>query len=189
MKKFLLIALAVAMMMTLAISAFAETDNITAVGGTSTGDVTVNVTDFYSETVYYVDVTWGDLAFDYTEGTYTWNPNELKYEVKDGSAGWVDAEGNTADSVTREDVITVINKSNAAIKAAAGVAAGAITGATVTTSTEFTLDSAAMNSGEKIKDTTTLGTATEGAFDVTVSGTPSGTGTIATITVTITAAE
>lgn len=195
MKKFLLIALAVVMMMTLAISAFAATDNINAVGGTSTGDVTVNVTDFYAETVYYVDVTWGDLAFNYTQGTYTWDPVNLKYVVKDGSAGWVDENGNTADSVTRTGVIKVTNKSNAGINAiatanvsgAAKVSFDANSDAVVEKT--ISLGSAAMKNSVEIKDTTTIGEATEGAFDVTVSGTPSGTGniTIATITVAISA--
>lgn len=194
MKKFLLIALAVVMMMTLAISAFAADpvilDSRTSAELKSTGNVTVNVTDFYAETVYYVEVTWGNLAFDYTQGTYTWDPVNLEYVVKDGSAGWVDAEYNTAESVTRADVIKVTNQSNAAIKATAEVT-DVLDGVTVETAvdgvagTEFVLNSAA--------PATVGGTAEVQSkeFDVTVGGTPSGTGiiTIATITVTITAAE
>ena len=65
MKKFLVIALAVVMMMsTLAISAFAEGEVI-ANNGTDSTDITIN-TETQQDTVYYVDSTWaGNETFSY----------------------------------------------------------------------------------------------------------------------------
>ena len=185
MKKFLLIALAVAMMMTLAISALAAEITSVADGSNSTtGDVTVNVTEAYAPEVYQVVVEWGDLAFEYTTGSYTWNPETLTYD-KVGESGWVQTDGTTAATVKRNEVIKVTNNSNVAIKATADAPDEAQNGVTVTVSDPITVASVAPTLDELAAGTTTKNTpALFDYFDVTLSGQATGATTIA-ITVSI----
>ena len=64
-----------------------------------------------NDAVYSVDVEWGDLAYTYSSGgVKTWNPTELKYEIKNSSTPtWSCAEG--------ADKIKVTNNSNVGITA------------------------------------------------------------------------
>lgn len=100
----------------LAASVLAAGTTITAWADLTTpGSESVDVTGTYrsgstSNPVYSVDVSWGSMAFTYTEGSEgTWNPVSHQY---DGAteAGWT-ADGNEGGKVT------VTNHSNAAIKA------------------------------------------------------------------------
>lgn len=90
------------------VTAFATDAKIEAKGGTATKDVTAS----YSAgagggTVYSVDITWGSMAFTYSEGSSpTWNPATHTYS-SGGTGGW-SSSGNT---------ITVTNHSNAAVTA------------------------------------------------------------------------
>lgn len=64
-----------------------------------------------NDAIYSVDIEWGDLEYTYSqEGVKTWNPTELKYEIKNsGTPTWSCAEG--------ADKIKVINNSNVGITA------------------------------------------------------------------------
>lgn len=63
-----------------------------------------------TDTVYSVDVKWGNLEYTYSSGvTKSWNPTTLTYEETSGTSSWTCQEG--------ADQITVTNNSNADIKA------------------------------------------------------------------------
>ena len=179
MKKFLTIALVAVMMMTFAVSAFAE---ITALGGSESQDVTVNVQETTSTTVYSVTVTWEDnLAFEYANATYVWDPENLCYVQQGGS--WVD------DTKT----ITITNKSNAKVRATVEAEATA-NGITLTPSAAVEIESAAAGIADYTQATTVnSGEAKTGKITLTISGTPtglSGSGNkVGTATVKIEAAE
>lgn len=183
MKKFLLIALAVVMMMTLAISAFAAE---TVVDGNFTpvkGEVTVNYKEDVTETVYYVTVEWEDLAFEYVGETWRWIAQEYRYErVKEGS--WVDD--------TKE--ITVTNYSNAAVTVTAALSDEVVSDTAVVELDKqtFDLESAApdlANLDNSDKESL-KGTPKEDKFTITASGAPAvgaNNVKIATLTVTVAA--
>lgn len=102
MKKFLTIALAVVMMMSLAVSVFAAGE-VTANNGSSTGDITID-TETIEGTVYYLDINWtGNTSFKYTT-TKTWDAANHKYT---DTAEWVGDPAN----------VEIINHSNAPVKA------------------------------------------------------------------------
>ena len=102
MKKILALILALSLVMSLNISAFAATVGI--------GDQNIDVEGKYQDntavpTVYSVDITWGAMQFTYTEsGAMNWNPANHTYS-DNTSTGWI-ANGNT---------VTVTNHSNAAV--------------------------------------------------------------------------
>lgn len=110
MKKFLVIALAVVMMMsTLAISAFAEGEiNSTADPKDIQEDTNINVNVEINETtVYYVDVEWDATAFTYVV-TKTWKPEEHSYAT---TGAWKEGKDTATVTVTNHsnaDVIAVI---------------------------------------------------------------------------------
>ena len=106
MKKLFTLLLAVLMIATMSVTAFAaETNN-------GTEDTTINVNAIYSDNVttkdvISVDVAWGAMEFTYSVGgTKTWDPAKHEY-ITDTSASW-SANGNT---------VTVTNHSNVAINA------------------------------------------------------------------------
>ena len=78
MKKIIAIILALALVMSLSITAFAADLN----EGAKTGDVTVNYTKGKDGgTIYRVDVIWGSMEFSYTsEAKGVWNPETHKYD-------------------------------------------------------------------------------------------------------------
>lgn len=180
MKKFLLIALTVAMALTFATSAFAAVESL---GGTEEHDVTVNVQDTSSTTVYYVTIEWeDDLAFEYSNANYVWNPEKLCYENQGGA--WVD---DTKD-------ITVKNRSNAAVCATVTTEVLPGNGLTLTPSDPITVESAAKDILDYTQATAeNSGVEQTGTITLTVSGTPvgltTGANTVGTATVTITAAS
>ena len=104
MKKNVAFILALTMVMSLNITAFAAT--------VGTGEQDIDVEGKYQDntttsTVYSVDVTWGAMQFTYTEsGAMTWNTADHTYSCTK-SSGWT-ADGNT---------VTVTNHSNAAVTA------------------------------------------------------------------------
>ncbi len=192
MKKFLLIALAVVMMMTLAISAFA------ALPDDVEGNVTIEVKDYTIETVYAVDITWTGVEVTYAKASYTWDPNETEY-TPNGKAGWVISEGVVDDKVTVAGAISVTNKSNAAVDATATMASAGTAGLedvkvsfeaeSVVTEKTVNLESAAPENPATLD-----GDPVTKTFDITVSGAPaddfdgSVSNIIGTITVSVAAA-
>jgi hypothetical protein len=111
MKKILTLVIAVAMILTLSVSVFADTS---LSDKTSTDDipVTVVVNVDTTGTVYKVDITWTSLDFAYNFGTYgTWKPESHEYAAA-GTDGWI-VGSERRDSAT--GTITVTNHSNAAV--------------------------------------------------------------------------
>lgn len=105
MKKFACLVLALAMILSLSITAGAVTAaDITANNGTKNQDVTVTVTASISDT-YHVVVKWTDTTFTYSFGTQTWDAEQHKYTG--GDPDW--------DRITA--TVTVINHSNVAVNA------------------------------------------------------------------------
>lgn len=104
MKKIVTIVLALSLVMSPSVTAFAAT--------VGTGNQSIDVQGRYQDNttnpeVYSVDVTWGAMQFTYTEsGTMTWNPADHTY-TDSTSAGWT-ANGNT---------VTVVNHSNVPVTA------------------------------------------------------------------------
>lgn len=92
------------------VTAFAaDATTITASGGTATKAVTASYSAGAggSGTVYSVDITWGSMAFTYSDGSGpTWNPATHTYS-SGGAGGWSHS-GNT---------VTVTNHSNAQVTA------------------------------------------------------------------------
>lgn len=116
MKKTLALLLTLAMVLSLAIvPAAAATENITAMGGTASHDVTATYKTSSSGgtgggTVYSVDITWGDMAFTYTAGSAgTWNP--ATHTTTSGTGG------SWAPDAPDGNKITVTNHSNAGVTA------------------------------------------------------------------------
>lgn len=66
-----------------------------------------------ADTVYYVDVVWGDMEFEYNAGTVvkTWNPETHSYteEIVNAENAWSCASG--------ANMVTLTNRSNASILA------------------------------------------------------------------------
>ena len=105
MKKIVSLILALAMVMSLSVTAFAA-EGVTN-GGTDTSDVKGTYSSTATVTVYSVDIAWEGLSFTYNgafEGN--WNPETHEYEDAT-AAGWAAGNGT----------ITVTNHSNTAITA------------------------------------------------------------------------
>lgn len=121
MKKAISLILAVMMLCTLSVSAFAA--NIT-----TTGDATKNLTVTYSAgkqtDTYAASIEWEAMEFTYKVGGQTWNTEDLKWDDNGDTPTWSDAKN-----------IKVINKSSTAINVdfsfAAAADAKGVTGITV----------------------------------------------------------
>lgn len=119
MKKIMSLVLALALVLSMGVTAFAA--NVTVGNGTDTipeNSNTVNVTANYVEgenvsagTKYLVNVSWnvnGTLTYKDKTKTYTWNTNDMQYQLTDT------AETGTWTGDATVD-LTVTNKSNADI--------------------------------------------------------------------------
>lgn len=176
MKKLLSLILAVLMIATLSVTAFAEDVDSKDISGGQTGDVIVNITDSegneYKPTIIYnVVIKWDALTFDVAATTAVWNTSTLMYDLT----------GATVSTATKS--ITVTNNSNAAVGIVASFPASAKTatlyGVTATLAgSDRTLESAVNRTAA---DTMT--------YTVSAAGTPTAvpdmTYTINTITVTV----
>ena len=128
MKKIMSLVLALALVLSMGVTVFAEES---ATVETVPGSKDVNVTAGYTAptyksagTVYHVVIGWeqtGTITYTGDQYTYTWKPNDGdygKYEQSGEAAHWTVTDAKVA--------ITVTNKSNAAITATcAAPAAGA----------------------------------------------------------------
>lgn len=174
MKKLFATIIALAMVLSMSVTAFAAEGSVTGQGA---GDKTIDVTAKYdkstsTETVYNVDIKWDSMTFTYTEsGTKVWNPATHTYTTSKTS-GWDKTEAN----------VTVTNHSNASVDVSVEYAPVAGTGV----SGAVTNGSATLAAGVEGKpDEADSMTAT-----LTISGTPNSTVTedgvkIGTITIKI----
>lgn len=172
MKKILALILAVALVMSMAVTASAA--NGVANGGTDSAEVKGNYSSKATVTIYSVDIAWEGLSFTYNgafEGT--WNPQTHEYEDAT-AAGWAAGTGK----------ITVTNHSNTDITATPSyTAADAYKDAGMSFSTNALKVTTADNGTNGA-----AGTAVQGTITVTPTGSlPEGTkdATIGTITITI----
>ena len=109
MKQIFTLALTFLLVFTLVtVTAFAADTTINAENGTATKAVTASYhSGTGGGTVYSVDITWGSMAFTYSEGSSpTWNPATHTYS-SGGTGGW-SHNGNK---------ITVTNHSNTKVTA------------------------------------------------------------------------
>ncbi len=210
MKKILATILALTMVLSLGIVAFADDTTITSsdgetwTGGSGTGNNeatgNVNVEAIALEAgdpVYSVKVTIPDLTYTYKFGKAgTWDPTDgtgLKYDAITGN-GWDNGSGGVQASAP-EKVITVSNYSNRAIKASAAYASNSVTEATgisVNVETSSGEQEAEIESAVNAADPLTSGTAESENFNVKVTGAPTSPFTsqaIGTVTITITKAD
>lgn len=109
-KKLTAVAMTGMMVFGMGTSVFAASP-ITAVGGSDTGDVKATyVANTKANTVYSVDIEWGDMQYTYTiDSEGTWNPRTHQFDGASGAGKWSCAEGANQVKVT--------NHSNAAVKA------------------------------------------------------------------------
>lgn len=103
MKKIFGILLALALLCTLSVSAFAA--DIT-VSGDKEHDLTVKYDPAQQNDVYAATITWGAMTFTYNGKIEHWDTTDLVWKT-DREAGWV-STGNT---------VTIINRSSKAIYA------------------------------------------------------------------------
>lgn len=159
MKKIFTVIIALAMVMSMSLTAFAAEDTDNKPGDTQTIDVTAKATSSGTSeaTVYSVDISWDSMTFTYTEsGTKVWNPANHTYSTRT-SSGW--------DKTTAK--VTVTNHSNASVDVSVTYSAVDDTG----------VDGAISNG------TKTLAAGVENAYDaadkleatLTISGTPNST--------------
>ena len=111
MKKILSLILALAMVMSLSVTAFAaDTSSKTGIG--NGGTATIDIAATYQEgsaadDVISVDVSWGSMTFQYTDGAEgKWDPATHTNAAK-GDGTWT----------ASDNAITVTNHSNTGIKA------------------------------------------------------------------------
>lgn len=109
-KKLTAVAMTGMMVFGMGTSVFAASP-ITEVGGSDTGDVKATyAANTKAETVYSVDITWGNMQYTYTiDSEGTWNPSTHQFVGASGEGEWSCAEGANQVKVT--------NHSNAAVKA------------------------------------------------------------------------
>lgn len=115
MKRIITILMALAMVMSLSVTAFAS-----ELGGSK--DVTAKYERSESEQpIYNVDLNWGDLTFTYTETTTkVWNPDTHTYDTTT-TGGWDKTEST----------VTVTNHSNVSVAVSMSVTPAQGTGVNV----------------------------------------------------------
>ena len=102
MKKLITIMLAVVLVLSVSVTAYAAT--IETENGSESKDVMAKyVENINTVHVCSVDVEWGAMEFTYTaSATKTWNPDTHQYVVSDEKAAW-SASGNTVTVTNHSD--------------------------------------------------------------------------------------
>ena len=146
MKKFFAISLAIVMILSLSITAFAATVNV--LNGATSQDITANYnpSDNTSKKIYGANITWDDISVTYSYGK-DWNPNTLDYDV--------DAEGSWTGA--NDIKVTVENRSNASIWAKVEFeGANGVTAASITEAAEIEAATKGAANGTKMQFTITV---------------------------------
>lgn len=165
-----IVSVSAALVLTLSVSIPAsasspsDTNTIITDGGSASHEVSATYkTMAEAETVYKVDVQWGDMEFTYNSGltTKTWDPASHKYIVNS------DVEGTWTYNVGANEV-TVTNHSNAALTAS--VTTSMIPGVNniiipIVTNGMMELEDASVNA-----DTENAGTPTSKTASISLSG-------------------
>ena len=90
MKKLFTILLAVAMLASMSVTAFAADDTVTTDGGSK--DISVNakyVDGVSTPDVISADIEWGAMEFTYSVGgVKVWDAQNHQYTVTDATGGW-----------------------------------------------------------------------------------------------------
>ena len=193
MKKVLSFVLALVMVLALSVTAFAEVHQgegtFPAEGKTESTDIEATFNKHEDEVnhKYHVTVNWQPtVVISYSNGytTYTWDPANTKYETKATDEAWSVNEGANIK-------ITVENRSDGAIKAECGKPM-AVAGVNVNIQGSYDNESnGTLNIGSAAGENYTAGEMQRASATYTiknVSGSISQSGTIATITVKVSAA-
>ena len=100
MKKLFTILLAVAMLASMSVTAFAADDTVTTDGGSKEISVNAKYVDGVSTPdVISADIEWGAMEFTYSVGgVKVWDAQNHQYTVTDATGGWSE-NGNTVNSV------------------------------------------------------------------------------------------
>lgn len=193
MKKVLSFVLALVMVLALSVTAFAEVhqgEGTIPAGGKSEStniEATFNKHDDVVNHKYHVTVKWEpNVTISYSNGytTYTWDPANTKYETKATGAAWsVNEDANIK--------ITVENRSDGAIQAVCGAPADLTGGKATITGSYDAATNGTLNIDSAAGANYTAGTmqSASATYSITgVSGAIDKNGTIATITVKVSAA-
>ena len=170
MKKLFTLNLAILMIATMSISAFAAT---VATTDNTSKDLTVVYASGSKVDAYSATIEWSSMEFTYTSAAQTWNTTKLEWE-SNGEATW--SESGT---------VKITNRSSQAITAKFGFTAAADSKGV----TGITVNGAAIDAnGYSIGDATS-GTATSETFNILPTGTYTGTNTnavkVGSITITL----
>ena len=121
MKKLFAILMAVALLCTMSVTAFAA-NNVTTTGKTS-ADLTVKYSSGSKVHAYAATIEWGSMEFTYTSAAQKWDTENLEWTT-DGTAAWSNA-----------GTVKITNRSSQAITAKFGFTAESdekgVTGITV----------------------------------------------------------
>lgn len=192
MKKVLSFVLALVMVMALSVTAFAEVhqgEGTIPAGGKSEITNIEATFDKHDDVVnhkYHVTVNWQPtVTISYSNGytTYTWDPANTKYETKETDAAWSVNEGANIK-------ITVENRSDGAIQAVCGAPADQTGGKATIVGSYDSESNGTLNIGSAAGENYAAGEmqSASATYSITgVTGSIDKNGTIATITVTVSA--
>lgn len=175
MKKLFAILMAVALLCTMSVTAFAANDVTTT--GNSSADLTVKYSSGSKVDAYAATIEWGSMEFTYTSAAQKWDTENLQWTT-DGTAAWS----------TNAGTVKITNRSSQAITAKFAFTAENANGVT-----GITVNGAAINAnGYSIASADTgaaTGTAQTQTFSILPTGEYTGTNTdavkVGTITITL----
>lgn len=115
MKKLISAVLTLTLVLTLSMGVFAaeQTPDLTQPGN-ATGNITANFEDPEDTIVHKYDITiaWeqsGTLIYKNSQDTYTWNSDNLKYDVTtDVEAGWTITDAKVSITVTNKSDLPIV---------------------------------------------------------------------------------
>lgn len=178
MKKLFAILLAIALLCTMSVSAFAATVDTT--GSETSKDLTVKYAEGQKNHAHAATIQWNSMEFTYHAGTQTWNTETMKWEYEDGvwsEASTVKVSNKSSEAITVKFAFTAAEQANG------------VTGITVKQNGTEVGESGHSIAKATEGSSTANGTATECVFTVQPVGTYTGTNTeavkVGTITITL----